>query len=306
MPTFSFYFFLILTFLSFTGCSAQRFYIASMETERRDADLDLKKMTLNFGELVYLENSVNDSTAVVLLHGFGGDKDNWNRFSLSLDKYHLIVPDLPGHGKSVATENLGYSLKHQAEMLNVFLAAKNIKMVHLVGNSMGGAIALRYAGQYPDKVKSLVLIDALGMIKTKSEIVQIFEQTGKNPFFNICTRKAFRNFLNLSMQQPPYIPDFVLDVLVLEKCRRAELEKIIFNEMVKDYDLAQIANKITIPTLIIWGKKDRIIHIDSAHLFHSTIKNSQLVIYDELGHVPLLEAPAKTARSVDKFLKNIH
>jgi len=298
--------FLLLVLMNLAGCSAQQFYIASMETERSDADLDLKKIKLNFGELVYLENSVKDSTAVVLLHGFGGDKDNWNRFSLALDKQHIIVPDLPGHGKSVATENLGYSIKHQAEMLNVFLQAKNIHSVHLVGNSMGGAIALRYAGQYPGKVKSLVLVDALGMIKTKSEIVQIFEKTGKNPFFDICTNNAYKRFLDLSMEEPPYIPDFVLDVLVVEKCQRAELEKIIFNDMVKDSDLAQVAKKINIPTLIIWGQKDRIIHIDSAHLFHSTIRNSQLVIFDELGHVPLLEAPAKTARTVDKFLKNIH
>ena len=165
-----------IVILNLFGCSAQKFYVASIETERSDANLEVKTVKLSFGEITYLENDVSSDSTVVLLHGFGGDKDIWNQFSLSMgDTFHLISIDLPGHGKSISTENLDYSIKHQSQMLDVFLEEKNINNIHLIGNSMGGAIALSYVGKFPHRIKSLILVDALGMIKTKSEIAADFD-----------------------------------------------------------------------------------------------------------------------------------
>jgi pimeloyl-ACP methyl ester carboxylesterase len=299
--------FLLSFVMSLVGCSAQMMYTATIESERDDAYLEKKSIKLDFGEIIYLENSIKNDVTVVLLHGFGGNKDIWNRFSAALSEdNHIIVVDLPGHGKSISSKNLNYSISNQAEMLELFLAAKKIKKIHIIGNSMGGAIALKYTGQYADKVKSLTLVDALGMIKTKSEFVEEFERTGLNPFFDICTEVAFEKLMNFSMQKPPYIPGMMMGYLVNEKCARADIEKVIFNDMIKDSDLGVVAKNIKTPTLIIWGQKDRILHIDNAQLFHTTIKGSQLVIFKELGHVPLLEDPDKTAFVTEKFIKNIH
>lgn len=293
--------------VNFAGCSAQMMYTSTIESERDEAYLEKKSIKLDFGEIIYLENNINNDDTVVLLHGFGGNKDIWNRFSAALgEDNHIIVVDLPGHGKSVSSKNLNYSISNQAEMLDLFLAAKKINKIHIVGNSMGGAIALKYTGQYANKVKSLTLVDALGMIKTKSEFAEEFERTGINPFFDICTEVAFEKFMNFSMQKPPYIPGMIMGYLVDEKCARADIEKVIFNDMIKDSNLGAVAKNIKTPTLIIWGKKDRVLHIDNARLFHTTIKGSQLVIFEELGHVPLLEDPAKTAFVTKKFIKNIH
>ena len=294
---------LILLALNFTGCSAKRLYIATIESERDEAFLEKKLIKLDYGDITYLENDVESDHAIVLLHGFGGDKDLWNRFSANLDKNkHIIVPDLPGHGKSVSSEQLDYSITHQAIMLDKFLTAKKIKKIHVVGNSMGGAIALKYTGLYSDKVNTLILIDALGMIKTKSEFEKTIDKTGENPFFNICTETAFNKLINFSMQKPPYIPGMMMNYLVEEKCKRAKIEKVVFKNMIQDSDLTHTAKKINTPTLILWGKLDRVLHIDNAALFHNTIKASQLIVFNELGHVPLLEDPAKTAQAVNKFI----
>ena len=290
--------------ISLVGCSAKMMYVSTIEAEREEAYLLNKSIKLDFGEIAYLENNVKNATTIVLIHGFGGDKDIWNRFSAALgEENHIIVIDLPGHGKSVSDNNLNYSISHQAEMLNLFLEAKKINKIHIVGNSMGGAIALKYTGQYADKVKSLTLVDALGMIKTKSEYAREIEKTGINPFFDICTEAAFEKFVHFSMQKPPHMPGMIMGFLVSEKCTRAKIEKVIFNDMIKDADLSRVAKNIKTPTLIIWGRKDRVLHVDNAQLFHSTIKGSQLVIFEELGHVPLLEDPNKTAAVTEAFIK---
>ena len=298
---------LFIVIWNLSGCSAQKFYIASIETERTDANLEVKSIQLDFGKITYLENDVKSKISVILLHGFGGDKDIWNQYSASLNnEYHLISIDLPGHGKSISTKNLGYSIKHQSQMLEAFLKEKKVDNIHLIGNSMGGAIALSYSAHFPKRVKSLILIDALGMIKTKSDIAINLDVTGKNALLNICTNSEFKDFINFSMQKPPFIPDFIIDVLVKDKCKRAKIETIIFDEMVKDSDLSAVAKKITVPTLILWGKKDRVLHIDNAELFNKTIKNSKLKVFDDLGHVPLLEDPDRTALITKRFMKKIN
>ena len=132
---------LVLVILNLFGCSAQKFYIASIETERGDANLERKMVSLHFGNITYLENDVSSKDTIVLLHGFGGDKDIWNQLNISMDNtFHVISIDLPGHGKSISTESLDYSIRHQSEMLNAFLEEKNINNIHLVGNSISQLI----------------------------------------------------------------------------------------------------------------------------------------------------------------------
>lgn len=299
---------LIIFLTNLSGCSVQSLYDAAINFERSSANLELKTINLSFGQITYLENnSNNNDSTIILLHGFGGDKDNWNRFSAELDeKNHILIPDLPGHGKSVSTKSLEYSISHQAEMLDQFITSKNIKKIHIAGNSMGGAIALAYTHRYPNKVKSLILIDALGMISSKSELTKQIEEYGNNPFFDICTEEKFENLLSFGMHQPPYIPGIFMEKLVSEKCDRAELEKVVYKDMIKNSDLSLEAANLSTPTLIIWGRKDRVLHVDNAALFHKTIKGSKLNVLDEFGHVPLLEAPDKTAQIVDTFIKSIH
>lgn len=290
--------------LSIFGCSSQKLYTMAIDYERGRADLEIKSIKLEFGEVVYLDNNIKSDTAIVLLHGFGGDKDNWNRFSAELDgNSRIIIPDLPGHGESVSNKELDYSTTHQSQMLSMFLDAIKIKKVHIIGNSMGGAIAIRYSDINTKRVKSLVLIDSLGMIKTKSEFDLILEESGLNPMLNVCTEEAFEKLLYLGMNEPPYIPGIFMDLLVSRKCARANIEKRIYDEMIQDSDLSNIVKNVVTPTIIIWGKRDRVLHVDNAQLFHRAIKGSQLVIFEELGHVSLLEDPKKTAQLIEKFIK---
>lgn len=300
-------FILLIAVLSLTTGSSKKIYDAVMVYERYSAGLKKKSMTLDFGEIVYLENDVKRDDTLVFVHGFGGNKDTWVRTVAELDnRYHIIVLDLPGHGESISKHTLGYTIQAQSERLHQFLKAKNIKDFYLFGHSMGGAVAVRYAGDHMDHIRALVLIDAMGMEQTKSDGVKLVERSDKNPLYDVCTHERFETLLDYSMYKPPYVPDIIKDALLEEKCSRRDLEKILYEDMYKDVNISEIAKNMQIPTLILWGDKDRMTHVDNARLFHHTIHGSQLVIFKEIGHVPLLEDPARTADEIEKFIRHIN
>ena len=141
------------------------------------------------------------------------------------------------------------------------------------------------------------------MEQTKSDGVILVEHSDKNPLYDVCTKERLETLLNYSMHQTPYIPDLIKEALLQEKCARREIEKEIYNGMYQDVNLSHAAQNIDVPTLIVWGEKDRMTHIDDATLFHRTITNSQLIILKEIGHVPILEAPEKTADVIGRFIE---
>jgi pimeloyl-ACP methyl ester carboxylesterase len=298
---------LLIAVLSLTTNSATKLYSMVMQYERYTAGLEKKSITLDFGKIVYLENSVKSDETLLFVHGFGGNKDTWNRLIEALDEeYHVIVVDLPGHGESISEKTLGYTMSEQAERVYSFVEAKDLKGFYLFGHSMGGAIALRYTGSHEETLKALILIDAMGLEKTKSDGVKLVERSDKNPLYDVCTEERMETLLRYSLHKPPYIPDIIKEAMLKEKCERRDLEKILYEDMYKDVCcLNDIAKRIHIPTLILWGEKDRMTHIDNATLFHDTIKNSQLVILKEIGHVPILEDPEHTADEVESFIREM-
>lgn len=300
-------FIILVSVLSLAGFGAKELYDIVNAYERYSVGFEKKSITLDFGKMVYSENDVKSDVTLVLVHGFGGSKDTWNRIVAQWgDKYHVIAIDLPGHGESISKKTLGYTITDQAKRLNLFLEAKKIKNFYLFGHSMGGAIALRYAVNHKKNVNALILIDSMGMEQTKSDGVILAEQSTQNPLYDVCTEERLETLLNYSMHKTPYIPDIIKEALVQEKCTRRDLEKVLYEEMYKDVNLSDVASGIDIPTLILWGAKDRMTHVDDATLLHNTIKGSQLVILKETGHVPILEAPEKTADVISSFIQQIN
>lgn len=298
--------FLFLTLVGLTACSSKQLYDTALEYQRSSAGMQKKSVTLDFGKIVYLENDVKRDTTVVLVHGFGGSKDNWTKMIAEWhDRYHVIAIDLPGNGESVSDKALDYTTTHQAQMLDRFLRSKSLKKFHLIGHSMGGAIALRYVEEHSDNVDSLVLIDAMGMVQTKSDGVKLLERSEKNPLYDVCTEERLDTLLNYSMYKVPKFFDMFKETVLEKKCHRREIEKVMYEDLYKDIDLGYVAKRVRKPTLILWGEKDRMTHVDNAILFHNTIEGSQLVILKDIGHVPLLEAPKQTADTIDKFIKQI-
>jgi len=218
--------------------------------------------------------------------------------------YRVIIPDLPGFGDSSKPENAKYNIMSQVERLN--LLAKELKLTkfNIVGNSMGGNIAGNYTVTYPEMVKTLALFDSAGVVSPiKSERDLLFEK-GINPLV-AKDEKGYDGLLEINFVKPIQLPSVIKKYLAKQAVKGAPLNDKISNE-IRNTDLTVLEgklNKITAPTLIVWGDSDKVIHVSSVQIFQKNIKNSQSAIIKECGHLPMLEKPQETASVYQDFLK---
>jgi pimeloyl-ACP methyl ester carboxylesterase len=124
--------------------------------QRKAAKLAVKSAVVGDHIIVYSEGGTGET--ILMVHGFGGNKDNWLRFAkFFTPQYHVIIPDLPGYGESTRLQDARYNIMAQVERLNAFCKGLGISQFHMVGNSMGGNISGNYAAKYPEMVKTLAL-----------------------------------------------------------------------------------------------------------------------------------------------------
>lgn len=277
-----------------------------IDREIRQAGLTEDSLLLSFGQVNYLYRK-NDGTpfteAVLMLHGASSDKTSWVRFSKHLKAdLPLLIPDFPGHGKSTSDLSLSYSIGAQVHRISEMLNALNIKCVHVVANSMGGAIAILLAANQPKLISSLVLIGTVGVQAKESWLQKHIKKTGYNPMIEIRNKRDYLAMMHIGMRKPPYIPGFILSALSRSYVSRQTINEKITREIELDLDQSKSLSKISCPVLIIWGSEDKVSDISNAELLHKKLASSQIEILDGVGHVPMVEAPKQVAVICTSFL----
>jgi pimeloyl-ACP methyl ester carboxylesterase len=268
--------------------------------ERQRAGLVRKELTLADGtRMVWLEGG--SGAPLVLVHGFGADKDNFTRVARFLTPhYRVIVPDLVGFGESAHRDDVDYRYAAQAERLRAFVQALGLSRIDLGGNSMGGGIAMSYAAQHPQEVASLWLIDCAGIAGAPtSELAKILTTTGENPLM-ITKESDFPAFLNFVMSDPPYIPGSVMDVLARERIANQALERQVFRQIATDSVSASVRGLAT-PSLVMWGDEDRALSVGTVPVLKTLLPNAQAVVMAHVGHAPMIERPRESAEDYLRF-----
>lgn len=279
---------------------------SAKHTMRWWAGLERHEVQVEDHTWVYLEGGEGET--ILLLHGFGGDKDRWGTFLAAFSgSYRLIVPDLPGFGENSRIHSASYDIASQVKRLNRFVETMGLSKFHLVGISMGGYISAFYAGEYPQKVKSLALMDAAGV---RSRIPSHFWQCYKNEGKVVLlykTPQEFDEFMSVLFYRPPWVPGRLKAYLAQKGAYHHEFRKKVLEDMAKCgfYLLEDRLPGIRAKTLIIWGANDRIIHVSSVEKFKKGLKNSRTVIIDKCGHVPYFEKPGETKRAYGDFLASL-
>ena len=248
--------------------------------------------------------SNNNSTKPMLLlvHGFSASHAVWLRYAKHFtNDYHVVIPDLAGHGKTGYSEQQDYTIDAQAKRLIQLIHQMGSENAHIVGNSMGGYIAAHMATYYPEMCLSIGLIDPAGLNSPKPSKMGLLISEGGNPFF-INNDAEFGRFYNMTMARPPYIPNVVKSALSQQyQMRREELVKI-FEDFNRQHNyLATELNKVKCPCLLIWGAKDELIDVSCVEVWAGLLNCEQHVWHD-LGHMPMLEAPERTACATAEFL----
>lgn len=250
-------------------------------------------------------------STIILLHGGNGSIEFWLYNIATLAQYHRVYAvDMVGSGKSDYPD-AAYSLTYQAEFLYDFMAALKIDAATLIGNSMGGGVALEFTRLYPDRVDKLVLVDSMGFGKEISLGIRLITLPAivnlLRPGRWMLPAMLKSNFYNGKQLSPEWIElRYAIFALsgrnrVILRIGQSNFTLLGVRPEVYQPILDSLAN-ITQQTLIIWGENDRIIPVKHAYIAAAGLPNSQLHIFPNCGHHPYLEYPAKFDRLVLEFM----
>ena len=248
----------------------------------------------------YADRGFGDSV-VLLLHGFGGDLDNWmfNLDSLA-EKQRVLALDLPGHGQSVKT-NVDPSLSGMATFVRKFLDVLSVSSVHVVGHSMGGAIAMQLASDSPETVKSLGLICSAGLGPyINSDYLRGFVEAQSQQELKLVLQQLFADESLVNLQ-------LVNNLLNYKRMDGVEASLNALSEtLISAGEQTFLTDNIVasgIPVLVIWGKQDRIIPVSHAQNYSAAGGSCvEVEIFDSAGHMVQMEKAHDVNRSLLNFL----
>ncbi|MBZ0334941.1 lipase 3 [Marinobacter sp. JH2] len=295
---------LFVTVLLTTACSRQGIYENAMDWERSGAGLEVSQINVGELEITYLRNrEANNGNTIVLVHGFAANKDNWIRMAGELtEEFNVYAIDLPGHGDSSKPLDLGYRLEEQVGYLALILKALNIETMHMMGNSMGGAITALYAATYPEQIETAVLFNPAGILEYHNELTELV-LAGDNPL--IPTQPGdFERLVDFAMEEKPFIPWPILGVMEEKAIANQDINKKIFSDIREaglNSDFRDAIKHIEDPVLIVWGKEDRVLDYRNGALFKQDIPGAQLTILEGIGHAPMIETPEESAQLFLEF-----
>lgn len=281
---------------------AARLLAAVTRAEARAYGLHERHVDVGDATLAVLEGGPTGAPAVVLLHGYSADRVVWTRFARHLLRDHrVVVPDLAGHGASGFTTGAGYSAPAQAERVVAVMDHLGIERAHVTGNSMGGFVAASLALAHPDRVESLLLSDAVGVVSPESSEADLLIRRGRNPFL-LDDVADFPAFYAMTMARPPFVPGFIRAAIAEDFVGRRDQLAEIFGDFYGVAMLDDRLGEITVPTLVMWGEQDRLVHPSTARVWADGIPGARTVRYPEAGHMPMLEVPRRTATDYRAFL----
>lgn len=267
---------------------------AALAWQRWSAGLRRYALRIDTVKWVYLGGGRGE--VVLMIHGFGGDKDNFTALAAELtDQYRVIIPDLPGFGESDPPTGT-FDLDAQTARLAAFVAALGVRRAHLVGNSMGGYLAANLARMAPDLVASLWLIAPGGVADApKTDFIRAAEN--RDIWLVVRTDEEHRRMFDLCFGDRVHVPEFVRRGLAKRAFDHADLWERAFEEAFAEITpLERLAGELTCPVLITWGDLDKVLSPEGANTLAESIPNARVHIAAGTGHLPMTEQPGSVAR----------
>ena len=292
-------------------------------------------LTMSNGARVHYRDEGNKAKpAIVLLHGSNASLHAWEPWVAILGNYYRIISlDLPGHGLTGATPDKDYSSTAQINTVNAVVSLLNVDNFVLGGNSMGGGVTWRYTLQYPEKVDAMLLIDSSGFpqyrrermatnpdTSQKREKTEQSEKTEPPVFFKLIAQPWFRTIaghidpywivkqgLESAYNNSPVVTDELIERYYELALRQGSREATISRfSGYRSLNIEPVDSaRFQIPVLIMWGQEDALIPVDIAYRFARAFKRHTLVIYEDVGHLPMEEIPQRSAADVLTFLESI-
>lgn len=268
-----------------------------LNIQRRLANVKMKFVETSQGKISYLEGGKGPT--LILIHGFGADKDTWAKLAGYLTKrYRVIAVDIPGFGESYAPGD-NVTILEQAKRLEHFIDKLGVDTFGLIGSSYGGYLSALLASRNHQRVKELCLISPLGIENT--DYTDLFQRVlkGEKPMLLPSNLQELKTLLLRCFNNVPYVPTFALKQLLTRSKPRSELHQRIFYQTHKiekkhiyfDSPVEKLLEEISCKTTVIWGEEDQILSVGAVKTLKS-LSNSLLSIevLKGQGHLPQMES----------------
>jgi len=254
------------------------------------------------------EGRRDDPLPILLLHGTSASLHTWEGWVGALKAQRRVISlDLPGFGLTGPFPDGDYRVEHYSRFLTTLLDHLDVPRVIVAGNSFGGQLAWRFALEQPQRVARLVLVDAAGYPRNATSVPLAFRLAQVPALAPLMANLLPRSMIEASVRNVYGDPDKVDEALIdryYELALRAGNRQALrrrFAQAPSGEAHGRIA-ELNLPTLILWGGRDGLIPPDNAERFRRDIAGSRLVVFDDLGHVPQEEDPARTVAALTSFL----
>jgi pimeloyl-ACP methyl ester carboxylesterase len=244
---------------------------------------------------------------LVLIHGTSASLHTWDGWVDRLRARHRIVRfDLPGFGLTGPSPSHDYRVVTYVELVDRVAARLGLGRFALGGNSLGGDVAWHYALAHPERVSALILVDAAGYQLFGRGVPLAFHVARWPLVPELLAHLDPHGIVDSSVRRvygdPTRIAAGVVDRYYELTLRPGNRRAFVDRMRADDPDDSGHVRELRVPALVLWGARDRLLQLAAGRQFASDIPGARLIVYDDLGHVPMEEDPARTAADVEAFL----
>jgi pimeloyl-ACP methyl ester carboxylesterase len=254
-------------------------------------------VTVEGHRMHYYVAGPEDGRPVVLVHGLGGQAEDWRNLTpfLRAAGFRVYTPDLFGFGRSDRPAEFSYSIPDQAASVFAFMDAMGLKQVDLGGLSMGGWIVQRMAADHPERIRKLMIFDSAGLNQKPSWNTALFTPASGAELDELDA---------LLMPHPPEVPPFVVhDLLRLSRDHAWVMHRAL-ESMLAGHDTTDaLLPQLKMPVLIVWGELDHIMPLAQGEMMHQLVRQSQLEVVEGCGHLAVVQCADRIGSKVQAFLK---
>ena len=257
-----------------------------------------KETIINNKKLFY--RIIGEGPAVVLLHGFGEAGWVWNRQCNTLQGFQLIVPDLPGSGRSEIIEDM--SMEGMANSIFQLLQELNISQCTMIGHSMGGYITLAFAENYPSLLKSFGLFHSTAFADTeekkagRKKSIESIEEKGVDSFLKSFIPNLYGN--TFKQDKPGGIENHLTKVAGLSKAAIIAY----LQSMIERPDRTSVLKQNKMPVLFVLGRNDAVIPFNDMLTLASMPDIAYIHVLERSGHMGMIEEPDESSQILNNFL----
>jgi pimeloyl-ACP methyl ester carboxylesterase len=255
------------------------------------------------------EGPHDDPAPIVLLHGTAASLHTWQGWAMALrDQRRVIRFDLPGFGLTGPNRQNDYSTAADVLFVRALMDKLGVQRFVIAGNSLGGLVAWNVAAHMPDRVDRLILVDAAGYppLATPQErplALAVARIPGVRRLFSyVLPRGLVESALRKLYGDPAKVTPDLVDLYSEINRRAGDREALALRaDQIRPADL-KLLKTIKAPTLILWGGRDRLLPPEMGRRFEDDIPGAKLVVFPDLGHMPMEEDPQRTVAAVRRFL----